>query len=514
MCETAKGSSMTTSLWTEAITAAPVITRAPVFEPSHYQADIFDFVKHGRGHGMVRGVAGCGKTTTLEHGLKYTDPGSNVAMLAFNRRIARELAGRAPPHVHVSTFHSLGLSNAKLVLGNARVDNRKCSRTLREHLESADFRTELIGRGNESTILRLVSLCKATMQEPRGQTLESLCNQYHMEVDDQDTDIMWGLTQYVYETSRSITTIIDFDDMIDLSARGAVPCQRFDYLFVDECQDLNAAQIEFALKSIKPGGRILAVGDKNQSIYGFRGADIYAIPRIIEALQATCLPLSICYRCPLLHVERAKTLVPEIEAAPWAKEGLILTIDRITFERCVSPGDLVLCRTNAPLVKPCLALIRNGTKAVILGRDIGKGLKAMIRKVQKRTLSPDLNSFLVSLAQYVDREVRKLLLSERLMQAENLRDRHETIMALADGYQTIAQVERRIDTVFAESQAGVTFSTVHKAKGGEAERVFILKPELLPHPRAQFGWELTQEQNIKYVALTRSKNELYFVYGK
>jgi len=65
--------------------------------------------------------------------------------------------------------------------------------------------------------------------------------------------------------------------------------------------------------------------------------------------------------------------------------------------------------------------------------------------------------------------------------------------------------------VFADDAEGVTFSTVHKSKGGEADRVFILKPELMPHPKAGEGWEMDQEYNIMYVAWTRHKKALYFV---
>src|SRR5262249_55889188 len=57
------------------------------------------------------------------------------------------------------------------------------------------------------------------------------------------------------------------------------------------------------------------------------------------------------------------------------------------------------------------------------------------------------------------------------------------------------------------------FSTVHKAKGLEFDTVYILKSELMPHPAAKRGWQLDQEYNIIYVALTRAKQRLYFLDG-
>jgi superfamily I DNA/RNA helicase len=54
---------------------------------------------------------------------------------------------------------------------------------------------------------------------------------------------------------------------------------------------------------------------------------------------------------------------------------------------------------------------------------------------------------------------------------------------------------------------------VHQAKGLEAERVFITRPDLMPLTRVRQEWELQQELNIEYVAYTRSKSELFFVEG-
>jgi DNA helicase II / ATP-dependent DNA helicase PcrA len=75
-----------------------------------------------------------------------------------------------------------------------------------------------------------------------------------------------------------------------------------------------------------------------------------------------------------------------------------------------------------------------------------------------------------------------------------------------DGFQAY------IDHFFSDDQGRmVVLSTVHKAKGLEEERVFILKPEIMPHPKARMGWQLEQEYNLKYVAYSRSKGEMFFV---
>src|SRR5690606_8710435 len=66
---------------------------------------------------------------------------------------------------------------------------------------------------------------------------------------------------------------IDFDDMIFVPVRNNWVRAWYNVVIVDECQDMNAAQIEMALRACKKGGRIIVVGDEKQAIYGFRGAD-------------------------------------------------------------------------------------------------------------------------------------------------------------------------------------------------------------------------------------------------
>jgi superfamily I DNA/RNA helicase len=56
----------------------------------------------------------------------------------------------------------------------------------------------------------------------------------------------------------------------------------------------------------------------------------------------------------------------------------------------------------------------------------------------------------------------------------------------------------------------VNLTTIHGAKGLEANRVFHVRPDLVPHPRAAKDWEKEQERNLEFVALTRAKEDLFF----
>jgi DNA helicase-2/ATP-dependent DNA helicase PcrA len=483
------------------------------FTPSKYQQAIFDFVQNGNGNAVVEAVAGSGKTSTIVKALEFTSENLEVAFLAFNKKIAEELKERSPKHVHVSTLHSLGFTNIRKVYPKVKVDAGKVRWIIKDELEGMTAYFQQIIETNMNAVIRLVSMLKATLLEPTNDNLTWIADNYNIEVNG-DWQQIYQMVKIAFEKSNSETWRIDYDDMIYFCASGKVECKKFDWLFVDEAQDLNSSQVEMILHSIHKDSRVICVGDKKQSIYMFRGADTNAIPYLTEKLNAVTLPLSISYRCPKAHVVLAQTLVPQIEASETAKEGVLETIKGRDLLNKVKVGDLVICRTNAPLVSPAFELIRNGIKAVILGRDIGKGLLDLIEKTEKRNSIGNLSQLVSALSEYQQTETGKLLAQNKEAKAQHLQDSIETIFALSDGCNTISELKERIETVFSDNQQGVVFSSIHKAKGSEAERVFILHPELMPHPMALKSSNpeaLQQELNIKYVALTRSKSELYFV---
>jgi len=510
------------------------------FDWSEYQEAVFRAIENNDGNLVVEAVAGSGKTTTIVAGLKYTSKSSKVAFVAFNKRIATTLEKKAPQHVSVSTLHSLGLRNIKSHFGNkVQVDNRKfwliwkgTVKNVPENLESVvyefqhtfnrDEREKL--DENAPAVNNLVSLCKSTMLDPTFDNLEYLCDHFGIQTNG-DTDLIFKATKMVFDISVAlIPVIVDFDDMIYAPASGIVPCEQFDDLFVDEVQDLNKAQIEFCLKTKSPNGRIIAVGDRAQSIYGFRGADTQAIPNVIKALDAKILPLSICYRCPKSHIEMAQQLVPTIQPFEKKDEGVVRDISFSEMMEVVKPGDLVMCRINAPLVGPAFELIRRGIKAIVLGRDIGLGLENLIKKIAKRNASNSLLDLLYDMGEYRDKEMGKLLAAKKGSRAASLDDQIETIIALASGCDTVDELFTKISIVFDDNAQGVVFSSIHKAKGTEADRTFILRSDLLAlpqgdgtvsqgHPMATEPWEKEQEINCGYVAVTRAISEMYFVSG-
>lgn len=482
---------------------------------STYQEQFFDFVQNGQGNGCLVAVAGSGKSTTLVFALGYTPKGANVGYLAFNKHIADELkAYDLPANVHISTFHSLGFGNIRAAFGKTRVDNKKVYLIVNAIIKHSQGKEQDVIRDNMSAIIRLVSMCKATMRQPTTADLDVLSELYGIECNG-DRNVVYETVNRTFNESLEMTQLIDFDDMIYFSASGMVPCKRFDFLFVDEAQDLNAAQVLVALKSVTETGRILTVGDPYQSIYGFRGADVRAIDNLVEATQAKTMPLSITYRLPRSHVDLVKQAVPEYPIEAWesAIEGTHETIEASQLVSVVQDGDMVLCRRNAPLVAYAFRLLKNGIKVVILGRDIASNLVTIIGKVQKKyNTGQSITTFLGSLREYRYETVAKLEKAGKSGQAQTLDDKCETIIALSDNCKSVQDILERIDSIFSDTQQGITFSSVHKIKGKEAKRVFLLKPqELGSTDRCKTQDDIDQERNIKIVAWSRSKSDLYFV---
>jgi superfamily I DNA/RNA helicase len=97
----------------------------------------------------------------------------------------------------------------------------------------------------------------------------------------------------------------------------------------------------------------------------------------------------------------------------------------------------------------------------------------------------------------------------------NLQDRKDCLLCFMEGAGMVDEVVKKIEQVFTDDKSGqgIKLSSVHKAKGLEAKRVFILMPKKapMPHPMAKSSWERVQEMNIKYVAITRAIEELVWV---
>lgn len=497
----------------EDLSFAPVEESKPAateFIPSQYQQAIFDAGRNGCGNIVVNATAGSGKTRTIQEFIKrYIPSTESWIYLVFNKRnqVEAEEKFGGLSNGTVATFHSFCLQALKSSIGKTKIDDKKVYQML-SYCSNREQEKELW-----PLVAKVVGLVKNTLTDVnKYDDLISMCDHYGVEMNGSASRVL-ELARDVVMQCRSTTAVIDFDDMIWLPVIENMPMPKFDNVLVDETQDLNAVQIEIVLRIRKDGGKVIAIGDENQAIYGFRGADADAMDKVISALGATVLPLSLCYRNPKSVVNFVNTELPHIkhEALETAEEGLVETINESKLFEYVNPGDMVICRTNAPLIKPCFSLIQRGIKAIIVGRAIGEELVNLINRIAKRALSDNLEVVLGAMSEYAIQEVARLMKQQKESTAQALEDKVDTIYALADGCKTIKELTDKAQSIFSDDVKGVVFSSAHRAKGLEADRVFILRYDLMPHPMAKQAWQLKQEINCKFVALTRARKELYFV---
>ena len=464
---------------------------------SPYQKDIFRDIARGTGHTVVIARAGSGKTSTIVEGFKYLPKGKKTLMVAFNKAIAEELKQRAPSYVDVMTLHSLGFRAIKQSFGaDVVLENDKCNELIKTLIGDDYDMWEV----NQS-IAKCVSLCKGFLFDTPSK-IGDLIDKFGIEIFDYSREKFIELVIKTLGLCKAKKNVIDFDDMIWFPFVYRLNVGKFDVVFVDEAQDLNAAQMAMVLSANKMDGRIIAVGDPAQSIYQFRGADSEAIPNFITKLGAKTLPLSVTYRCPKLVVELAQKVVPDIEAAEGAPDGTVEDVPAEQLLRLVRPGDFVLSRTNAPLIKHCMALLKAGIPANIQGRDVGSNLIYFIKKSKAKTI----NAFITYVNTWREVEVKRLL-SEKKDSMVAI-DKSECLLNLCEGTLTIKDLKETITKLFndVDDAAKVMFSTTHKAKGLERDRVFVLANTYRYGPGVE-----GEEANLWYVAVTRSKSELYLV---
>jgi hypothetical protein len=283
------------------------------------------------------------------------------------------------------------------------------------------------------------------------------------------------------------------------------------------CQDLNACQRELMKKAIKPEtGRFIAVGDLAQAIYGFAGSDSDSFQKLIDIPNTITLPLSVCYRCGSDIIEYVKKLMPTIEASPSAKKGLI---DFDFSYKNIIKGDMVICRNTMPLVALCMRYLKQGTKAFVMGTDISASLITMVDSCRRKTEEFNCANIFARIYNEKNKLVKNIMSKENCSENEanenqivvSFMDKVSTLEIISNGCITGDDLIDKLKVIFSDNSDGICLSTIHKSKGLEADRVFIIHEELMPSKHAKKDWEKLQEKNLMYVAYTRAKSLLGFV---
>jgi DNA helicase II / ATP-dependent DNA helicase PcrA len=501
--------------------------------------------------------AGSGKTTTLVARVAWlvdgAAPPAAICLVAFNKRAADELVERldaaleplgvAAGAVRVRTFHALG----------------------REILADAGIAVEpLIDR---DAMLR--ELYPRATRADRGR-LDLAFSRLKLDLrigwEEVAADPAPGPVAAAYVTyGRAVAESggLDFDDLVvraldrlasddRLLARWRA---RTSTLLVDEAQDLDRTQLELALLLAAPDNNVMFVGDDDQSIYGWRLADVRRVLGLAAELPGLRrVDLSTNYRCPRPVVARAVRLVEHnterfakrIVAGPSATGRLVLAPDaaddlvRIMRAMRTWPDDestrAVLARTNRELLvavvaaveldlpfrAPDLALpIEDERLGPLLDRAAGNAADAPGRS------SPLLALGRLRSAVRREAEAEAAALGDEAVEPDaadgpTRADLVTAMLGWAAGMPDLCSLEDAIATrrerlaALRRDDAQLTLATAHGTKGLEWDHVIVLADGFPGRRSISDATEperaLEEERRLAYVAWTRARRSLTLLY--
>ena len=481
--------------------------------------------------------AGSGKTTTLVARAAWLiatgTPPETIRAITFNKRAAVEMTERldaavaplgvAPGTVRVRTFHALG----REILRDAGVPVEPLAdraAVLRKVAPSAD----------EALLLRLDTVISRLKVELRVTAAE-------VAADPEAGPMARAFVDY--EAAIAATGGLDFDDLIlrsiqrlevdaPLLARWRGHCQE---LLVDEVQDVDRSQLRLAMLLAAPANRIFLVGDDDQSIYGWRLADVRRILGLTEHLPGLRrVDLEVNYRCPRPVLERAVRLIEHngerfakrIRAGPAADGRLVLAPDpsdeSVRLERVIRTWPLddstraVLARTNRELLPAVAVALRLGLPFRAPRIDLlldSPAVDDLLRQVSEACLPGE--PLLITLGR-----VRAAVTDD-----PGLAELATALLGWAIGHADIAALGAAVREMRARlndlrrDDARLTLATAHATKGLEFDHVVVIGMEVgrFPSGRAVTQAEdparaYEEERRLAYVAWTRARRSLTLLY--
>ena len=545
------------------------------FNPTDAQLKIYDFVEHGTGNGIIDAVAGAGKTTTLMGCVQHINNPQDALFCAFNTSIRKEIQRKfhdMGKNVAVKTNHALGLQILRSKIQIQLNDNKykqiiedegffkviedeidailnikgamsvSTIRDIQEKRISVESMEEMYQFNTSLFYLKCIidflleinDKFRLTLCADDFESYREMVDHFGIFEKERRYAFLFSELEYYVKAHKILLKegnemaysqgIIDFVDMLYLPhLLNLHPNIQYGFVFVDECQDLSRAQIEIVQKYVKPTGRVLAVGDPYQSIYGFAGADSQSFNRVMTTFNCQRLSLTDCFRCPTKAIDIAKKIREDIKG--FKKEGgIVEVLQNHEVLRRLKPGDLVICRYRDPLRLIAMKLVNKNIKVHMHPDEVQEFIgdyKAYFTpgELRKKLNEGMLEEFFANIEQRnikrFDKDfanVDSAIKYVKVKEATNLL--RESIYFFRLKFidwqlNTIDSILLRLkETLQYLGDDAIKISTIHRAKGLEENRVFILEYNKLPVPKVR-EWEKEQERNLHYVAVTRPKQELY-----
>lgn len=473
---------------------------------SPQQNHIFEEIHHGEENLLIQACAGSGKTTTIVAGMEWA--GASPLFLAFNKSVQLEISRRLP-NGEAKTLNSLGFGLFRRNLPGVELDTRKNSYHLKNAWEKVGLSSS---QYNEFgfPIVRAMGVMKnlavGTSFGPPNTypTIEAVFENYWIEVPEEFEDSIILAVQEAYEASCADRVMIDFDDQLLYPILLGWKFPLHSDVFVDECQDLSPIQHAMIEALSREGARVIAVGDRYQAIYGFRGASHQSMDLLLHKFSMNELPLSTTYRCPQAVVLEAQRYCPTIQAREGAPFGAVTSVPY--DPEFWDSSSMILCRNNAPLFRAIMRHVRAKRPVIVLSNFLDL-LKGFIKSFKAKSIE----HFRANLDAWYWREKEEAEKKEAWGKLSGIIDRYETLCVLAEDCKSVDELLKLLDQL-SSGKSGPTFSTIHKAKGLEKPHIHLLRPDILPSPYARGEDQELQERNLSYVAITRAEDT--FTYGE
>ncbi len=536
--------------------SAPSTAPPPIIkEKTPEQAAIIEYVRSGTEHVLVQALAGTGKTSTILDSLASTTV-KRVLLCAFGNANAATLEAKMPkvPRGRVwraKTLHALGVG----VLYShgwkpeATDENGGFHKDATEDLvnDTADAIAEAVAadkrserplwfdlpfsatKGTEKAMIsdeirraardlvyywkdRFRPHAEVTVEDEDEDTADEALDAF-ADLDEEDEALAREIAHCAYVMGARIDRPkIDFRDQVWLPlVLDLTPKWPFDLVIVDEGQDLSRPQFELAKRFVAPGGRLVIVGDLHQGIYAWRGAIGHEVWKEMGAMNAVTLPLTVSFRCARTIVEAANSLVPDLRACEGAPIGKVYTCPlarMIEGLQGTTINSFVLSRNNALLFKVAIQLWRkNALFSFSKGEELAEGLHALVNQLDL----VDVPRFQKSLDAWHDNAIAKAQEKSAISRIDRIKQRRDTLLALLQCTEPRG-LHALLKRLTSSRDAIVKLSTVHGAKGLEADRVYLLRQTFARYKEGAATAEIPPEElNLEYVAITRARHELVWV---
>lgn len=597
---------------------------------TEHQKGVREVFQRSNSNIILPALAGSGKTTMLKDLASNAKEGEKWLYLVFNKKNQLESQKLFPPGVDVFTSHSFlerkvfSLNPQKIPKTDVFDKNKHDPEGYSEQKAEKLVNSIVFGKNSyvpdadkgfvKNNSFELLSKAKNFAVDPNKNDLETklieILKKYNIETTTEQgqdykpqivsiaSQILQDMLPNVRGGDYALRNLRDHDDTLWWAAIHANELRwpHYDVVLADEVQDFNVCQQIMLKKLSEAGARIVAVGDENQAIYAFRGADagsFSALNRILSntnrGVQTRDLPVNFRSSPAIIDYVNKNTIVSNLQAgkshAGMVKEDQTEDQARsIINDEWSKNGELsqetaFLARNNAALGPMALEMVVSDIPVTIVGRNLSdefarfltfalwyqddpslrykKGSFAEIkRKGIKKFLDEKIDIIPSALDSYYDWRSSNPRMSQKQIKEEqrtvqNLSDligklennpkwidsqgRQKTVETINDFLDYLKDKLRGLDlgtdggggnekdmAIFDQRQKNprrhVVLSTVHKSKGLEFDRVFILQNEKLPqHSESQRrkGTPMTQqeaqEENLKYVAYTRAKNQLHLI---